>query len=120
MPVASSLSDTTLATCDRGSICRCLCCGGLDLSFNGTELAMSAEELADMGRTLDGIRAEAERPGAVWGWSIRARTRRQPEPVVIQLWDDDAEVLSNLILHAQMVLDLDALLLDTVGPRPAA
>lgn len=77
---------------------------------------MTRDELRAMRSTLDAVREAAERPGAVWGWALRAETAGQR--VAFELWGDDADVLADLLAHAEAVLDLDRLLLNTLGARP--
>ncbi|MEM6327280.1 MAG: hypothetical protein AAF791_09200 [Bacteroidota bacterium] len=117
MPIPTALADPTLATCDRGTVRLCRCCGHVALWFNGVSLTMTREEMDRMRGTLSAVRGTMEEPGAVWGWSLRAETARKT--VTFDLWGDDAEVLSSLLHHAASVLELDALLLATLGPRPA-
>ena len=116
MPVPTALADPTLARCDRGTVRLCRCCGHVALWFNGIALTMTREEMGTMRDTLDAVREAAARPGAVWGWSLRAETERQK--VVFELWGDDADMLATLLHEAEAVLDLDAILLQTLGPRP--
>ena len=118
MSATSAFSDPVLATCSRGSVQRCTCCDRLILAFNGISITMTADELARMRTTVEGIRDAASQPGAIWGWSLRTQTRGAT--VVFELWDDDADVLSEILEQALILLDLDALLLDTLGPRPEA
>ncbi|MEO0558361.1 MAG: hypothetical protein AAF170_09275 [Bacteroidota bacterium] len=118
MSVTSAFSDPILATCSRGSIRRCTCCDRLILTFNGASVTLTADELARMRTTVEGIRDAAAQPGAIWGWSLRTQIRGTA--VVFELWDDDADLLSGVLEQALTLLNLDTLILDTLGPRPEA
>ncbi len=118
MPVPTALADPILAACDRGEVCLCHCCGRVALRFNGVGLTMERDEMNRMRATLTAVLEEADRPGVIWGWALRAETAGQH--VVFELWGDDTQVLEGLLRQAEAVLDLDALLLGTLGPRPAS
>ncbi|MEM1055267.1 MAG: hypothetical protein AAGI52_07060 [Bacteroidota bacterium] len=118
MATPTALADPTLATCDRGTIRLCHCCGNIALRFNGVGLTMTRDEMARMRDTLSAVCGAMDQPGAVWGWSLRAETARQS--VTFDLWDDDADVLSDLLHQATVILALDELLLGALGPRPPA
>lgn len=118
MPVPTALSTPTLATCDRGEVRLCRCCGRVALRFNDVGLTMGRDEMGRMRQTLDAVCEAAERPGAVWDWALRAATSGQQ--VVFELWGDDTAVLADLLGQAEAVLELDDLLLRTLGPRPAS
>lgn len=107
-----------MARTDRGSVSRCPCCGDFDLRFDGVGVTLSPTQLRRMRRTLAAVCAEAERLAAPWGWALRTETQRQA--VVFHLVGDDADALGDLLDAAVAALDLDALLLDTLGPRPTA
>lgn len=115
MPEQTALHDPRLAASSRGVVTRCPCCGDLDLEFDGVRVTLTGGQLRQMRRTLAAVRAEESAP---WGWALRADTSR--ESAVFRLVGDDAEALGDLLDTAVSVLDLDALLLDTLGPRPAA
>lgn len=114
----SALSSPLLAETPRGAVRRCPCCGDLDLRFDGVALVLGPDDLRRMRATVGAVCAEAERPGAVWGWALRAATARQE--AVFALTGDGAHALGALLDAAVAALDLDALLLDALGPRPAA
>lgn len=113
-----ALSDDALAATDRGDVRRCPCCGDLDLRFDDVTLTLSAADLRRMRATVSGVRAQTGRSGACWGWALRAQTHRQS--AVFELHGDDAHALGDLLDAAVAVLDLDALLLNALGPRPTA
>ncbi len=114
MPAPTALHDPRLAESDRGVVSRCPCCGDLDLRFGDVGVTLSAAQLRQMRRTLAAVREE----DVPWGWALRAETAR--ESAVFRLVGDDARELAGLLDAAVAVLDLDALLLDTLGPRPTA
>ena len=115
MPTPTALHDPRLAQSDHGVVSRCPCCGDLDLRFGDVGVTLSAVQLRRMRRTLAAVRAEEHAP---WGWALRAETAR--ESAVFRLVGDDAAELADLLDTAVAVLDLDALLLDALGPRPSA
>ena len=114
MPPATALSDACIAASARGAVSRCPCCGDLDLRFDGVDVTLSPGQLRQMTRTVAAARAH-ETPA---GWALRAETARQR--AVFRLTGDAAGALGDLLDQAVAVLDLDALLLDALGPRPAA
>lgn len=116
MAPPTALHDAPLAASDRGGVERCPCCGDLDLRFDGVGVTLTPGQLRQMQRTLVAVRAGG---GTPWGWALRAETAR--ETAVFRLPGvDDADALGELLDAAVAVLDLDALLLGTLGPRPAA
>lgn len=115
MSTPSSLSDLRLAQSDRGVVARCPCCDDLDLEFDGVGVTLSSAQLRQMRRTLAAVQAEKD---ARWGWALRTETTR--ESAVFRLVGDDAEDLAGLLDAAVAVLDLDALLLNALAPRPTA
>ena len=115
MPQPTAFQDPRLAASDRGVVSRCPCCGELDLEFDGVCVTLTGGQLRQMRRTLAAVRAETSAP---WGWALRAETAR--ETAVFRLIGDDASELAGLLDAAVAVLDLDALLLDALGPRPTA
>ena len=118
MPSRTSLSDPRIALSPRGSVVRCPCCDGLALRFDGVGVTLTPSHLRRMRAAVHAVCDESERRRSPWGWALRARTDR--ESAVFSLSADDADALADLLDAAVAVLDLDALLLDTLGPRPAA
>lgn len=116
MPTPTALHDPQIARTDRGAVTRCPCCGDLDLRFDGVDVTLTAPQLRRMHRTVATVRTDAA--DAPWGWALRAETDRQT--AVFRLVGDDTDALADLLDAAVAVLDLDALLLDALGPRPAA
>jgi len=115
MPSPTAPPDPRLAESAQGAVSRCPCCGDLDLQFGDVGVTLSAAQLRQMRRTLAAVRSQEDAP---WGWALRAETAR--ESTVFRLVGDDAAELAGLLDAAVAVLDLDALLLDTLGPRPTA
>lgn len=108
----SVLSDPLLAASPNGYVRACACCERLIVRVGETVLAMGQDELTRLGLSL-GAACPVQ---AGWGWSVRLRT---PDGTVC-LGEDEARALYALITRAQDVLRLDAFLLGTLGPRPAA
>lgn len=116
MPAPPVSADPRIAASDRGAVSRCPCCDDLDLRFDGVDVTLSAGQLRQMTRTVAAARSQSDAsPG---GWALRAETARQK--AVFRLVGDDADALGDLLDQAVAVLDLDALLLDSLGPRPVA
>lgn len=119
MHAATALSDAVLAETRRGAVSRCPCCGDLDLRFDDVTLTLSPDQLRRMGATVQAVRAEAGRPGRAWGWALRAETQRESAVFTLRS-GGDALALGDLLDAAVAVLDLDALLVGSLGPRPLA
>lgn len=111
-------SDLVLVRSDRGTVLRCPCCGDPELRFDGVGVTLTPGELRKMRATLQAAQDEADRRRPVGGWALRAETLGQT--AYFHLYGDDVDALADLLAQAEAVLDLDALFLDTLGPRPTA
>ncbi len=111
------LSDPTLARSARGAVATCPCCGDPVLQFCDTRVTVRPAELRAMLRTVRAICAAADRPGACWGWALRAHTAR--EHVTFRLSADDAFELHALLDEAAATLALDALLVEAFQTEPS-
>lgn len=111
------LSDPVLATSASGAVAQCACCDGFALAFGDTQVTLRADQLRALCATVREVQGEAGRPGACWGWRLRARTAR--EDVAFHLDADDAAELADLLGAAVAALDLDALLADVLQTDPA-
>lgn len=114
----STLSNSLLARTPWGAVQRCPCCGNLDVRFDGVALTLAPDDLRRMRATVIAMQAEAAQPGVVWNWLLRADTPRQS--AALPLDADGVSALADLLDEAVAALDLDAFLLDVLGPRPAA
>lgn len=107
-------SQTSLAVSARPCPFR----GDLDVRFDGVALTHTPDALRRMRATFGAVRDETAQPGVVWGWLLRADTQRQS--AALPLDADGVSALRELLEEAVAVLDLDAILLDVLGPHPAA